>query len=220
MKRRTTETFGCETVRHSSTVERKLAKLGLRNPIAVPIRMKGLSSEGDLQRCITNVEKMVVRYGGKVVVGMSYKEGGELGARIGRHAVWITPEGKAVCITKANYVRGGDPIIYNSKMEECVQFIPLTIFTREEILSMLSEGTENYDWHVKGIRFMSSAKFGVIFSGEGGQDTCEILNAKKCVRELRKTVKVSPMNLMHCWLSGGDFLVRQFENAPKGYLAA
>ena len=80
----------------------KLQSLGLK-VIRVPIRMNGISSQGTYLGCHINVKKMVHAYGGKRLVGhgLLMSECGQLTAR--SHSVWITPENKVACITKANY---------------------------------------------------------------------------------------------------------------------
>ena len=80
----------------------KLKSLGLK-VIRVPIRMNGISSQGTYLGCHINVKKMVHAYGGKRLVGhgLLMSECGQLTAR--SHSVWITPENKVACITKANY---------------------------------------------------------------------------------------------------------------------
>lgn len=80
----------------------KLRTLGLK-PIRVPIRKNGLSSKGDYRMCHANVIKMVNKYGGKRLDGHEIKiwDNDEVDCR--HHSVWITPENRVVCITKANY---------------------------------------------------------------------------------------------------------------------
>ena len=82
---------------------RKLADLGLK-PIRVPIRMNGISSQGEYMQCHWNVKKIVRRYGGKRLIGQEiahFKECDSIEAFC--HSVWITPEQKVVCISKSNY---------------------------------------------------------------------------------------------------------------------
>ena len=84
---------------------RTIKNLGLK-VIKVPLRMEGLSSEGDLDKCHQNVNKMVIKYGGEILVGQYLLE---TDGRIvlANHSVWITPERKVACISKINCVVDG-----------------------------------------------------------------------------------------------------------------
>jgi hypothetical protein len=84
---------------------RTIKNLGLK-VIKVPLRMEGLSSKGDEDLCHQNVNKMVIRYGGEILVGQYLLEIDE-GIILTNHSVWITPERKVACISKANCVVDG-----------------------------------------------------------------------------------------------------------------
>jgi hypothetical protein len=152
MKKVDYEKFECESAKPASGREKNLAKkFGLRNPIAVPIRTKGLSSQGDRKSCLPNVIKMAHRYGGQLLVGWVYRETPEgFSDDLMRHAVWVTPEGRAVCVTHANYIRAGgyqpDASIVNSKGELCVSFYPTAVYSQSEIVSMIENGEGKLQW--------------------------------------------------------------------------
>ena len=76
---------------------KKLNSVGLK-VIRVPIRMSGVSSQGQLSKCHINVKKIVKKYGGKRLIGHTIKVH-EDGIEAFDHSVWITPEGKTICIT-------------------------------------------------------------------------------------------------------------------------
>ena len=97
--------YQLENITKSDLHPNKLKRLhafGL-TPYRIPIRLKGLSSEGEQWRCHTNVVSMVKRYGGKRLIGQKVivHEGGVV--ELNGHSVWITPENKTVCITKRNH---------------------------------------------------------------------------------------------------------------------
>ena len=96
--------FQCE---HANTNDlpyvqiRKVKGLGL-NLLRVPIRMNGISSKGQHLKCHANVKKIVRKYGGQRLIGHTIKLYDDGSFETYHHSVWVTPEGKAVDICKAN----------------------------------------------------------------------------------------------------------------------
>jgi hypothetical protein len=101
--------YGCK--KGSISIPKKLAKI-IRNTVnkpvlRVPRRKVGLTSSGMVLECHTNVERLVDIYGGQQLVGyeiqMNYGPNRAISRHLVRlllHSVWITPEGKAVDVTK------------------------------------------------------------------------------------------------------------------------
>ena len=157
MKRVDYEKFECESAKPASLREKNLAKkFGLKNSIAVPIRTKGLSSQGERKSCLTNVIKMVYRYGGQLLVGWVYRETDEgFIDDFMRHAVWVTPEGRAVCITLANYEdrpdKQSDTSVINSEGALCVPFYPTALYSQSEIISIVESGKGKLQWAASAV---------------------------------------------------------------------
>ena len=103
------ETFRCKSGR--KMIHRGLAKI-IRKRVGSSIlrvsrRKNGLTSSGKTLRCHGNVERLVEIYGGRRQSGyeiqMNYgtNERKKLKTvRLSFHSVWITPEGRAVDVTK------------------------------------------------------------------------------------------------------------------------
>lgn len=114
----------------SAKTLRTLRRLGLK-VIRVPLRMEGLSSEGDFGYCHENVNKMVIKYGGEILVGQYLQEYNDPNTiQLTDHSVWITPERKVVCLTKSNceYDDLDNPIVdrkYKKYLEQgYILFVP------------------------------------------------------------------------------------------------
>ena len=127
----------------SYTLTRKLTSIGLK-VIRVPIRMSGVSSQGEWMQCHMNVKRIVQKYGGKRLIGHTLhidKDGIE---SIG-HSVWITPENKVVCICKVN--RSQEEL-----KKGYVLFIPRMI---DENPDSVDKESINYDFWITGKRFFA-----------------------------------------------------------------
>jgi len=125
----------------SYTMTKKLTSVGLK-VIRVPIRMSGVSSQGEWMQCHVNVKKIVKKYGGKRLIGHTL-DSYEYGIEAVAHSVWITPENKVVCICKSN------------RSEEELKkgyflFIPRMI---DENPYSLDEDSVHYDFAIIGKRF-------------------------------------------------------------------
>lgn len=89
-------------------VLKALTKCGISKPVAVPIRQKGLSSMGIAHFCHGNVCNMVLRYGGKRVSGYAVIKNPYCDEyQLIYHSIWLTPEGRKVCISKDSYANHG-----------------------------------------------------------------------------------------------------------------
>jgi len=126
---------------------KKLNSVGLK-VIRVPIRMSGVSSQGQLSKCHINVKKIVKKYGGKRLIGHTIKVH-EDGIEAFDHSVWITPENKVVCICKVN--RSEEELD-----KGYVLFIPRMI---DENLDSLDKESINYDFIIVGKRFLAIHPF-------------------------------------------------------------
>ena len=94
-------TYGCEIVKEELPlyVKKIISKMGLPNPIKVPIRKRGMTSSGMEYNCHSNVVTIISVYGGKRMIGYN------IGEKEGRmnlmsHSLWITPENELVDVTK------------------------------------------------------------------------------------------------------------------------
>lgn len=94
-------TYGCEIVKEELPLYMKkiISKMGLPNPIKVPIRKRGMTSSGMEYNCHSNVVTIISVYGGKRMIGYN------IGEKEGRmnlmsHSLWITPENELVDVTK------------------------------------------------------------------------------------------------------------------------
>lgn len=157
--------FGCE-IASAKSLERKLAKkLNLQYKIEVPIRQKGLSSKGLRLKCLPNVANMVRKYGGRVAIGLIYRDFSGI-PQFGRHSVWITPEGKAVCITKQNYGNANDgisdPCHTDKNGQKCVGFYPTKIYSEEESRNITSPLVkQSLQWENTAIWLEKNAHWGI-----------------------------------------------------------
>lgn len=154
--------FGCETANPYDHYEMRLAKhAGLTSQLSVPIRSKGLSSQGDKNKCITNVMKMVYRYGGELLIGFVYRPNYgavDYPSDFIRHAVWVTPEGNAVCITAQNYENPEDyRELKNSKGDRCVGFYPTGRYSYNKVVSMIEKKKGKLQWRNSAFSFDRSA---------------------------------------------------------------
>ena len=122
---------------------KKLNSVGLK-VIRVPIRMSGVSSQGQLSKCHINVKKIVKKYGGKRLIGHTIKVH-EDGIEAFDHSVWITPENKVVCICKVN--RSQEEL-----KKGYVLFIPRMI---DENPDSVDKESINYDFWITGKRFFA-----------------------------------------------------------------
>jgi hypothetical protein len=95
-------TYGCDEVKKEELplyVKKIISKMGLPNPIKVPIRKRGMTSSGMEYNCHSNVVTIKSVYGGKRMIGYN------IGEKEGRmnlmsHSLWITPENELVDVTK------------------------------------------------------------------------------------------------------------------------
>jgi hypothetical protein len=176
--------LGCE-ITSSKSLEKKIAKkLSLSYKIEVPIRQKGLSSRGLHLQCLSNVANMVRRYGGQVAIGFIYRDNSGI-PQFGRHAVWITPEGKAVCITKQNYYAGheySDPCHTNKNGQKCVGFYPTKIYSEEESRNITSPSVKQpLQWDINVVWLAQNAHWGVSQLNRSETDWVETENLTKKV---------------------------------------
>jgi hypothetical protein len=94
---------------------RKFLKQAQLTVIKVPVRQRGLTSSGGHLRCWWNVHSLVDVWGGECLLGWhilpktnstwhgQYERGKILiHHQLFGHAIWINPEGRASCVTKAN----------------------------------------------------------------------------------------------------------------------
>ena len=144
------EKFGCEIANPYDHHEMRLAKHGgLTSQLAVPIRSKGLSSQGDENFCLVNVMKMVYRYGGELLIGFVYRPNYgaiDYPSDFVRHAVWVTPEGKAVCVTSKNYESPDYRTLRNSKGQRCVGFYPTARYSKDKVVAIIEKKKGKLQW--------------------------------------------------------------------------
>tara|TARA_E500000178_G_scaffold257195_1_gene253740 strand:- start:446 stop:1189 length:744 start_codon:yes stop_codon:yes gene_type:complete len=117
---------------------RALRKMKLGKILKVPVRQNGLTSSGKFRECHSNVERLVETYGGKHIVGYglqrmkkkmvqegttdknsdktSYSDSKVEHINFYNHSVWLTPEGKLVCVT---------PSPFKKDLEGICHFIPI-----------------------------------------------------------------------------------------------
>ena len=94
-------TYGCEIVKEELPlyVKKIISKMGLPNPIKVPIRKRGMTSSGREYNCHNNVDTIISVYGGKRMIG--YNIGEKEGSMdLMCHSLWITPENELVDVTR------------------------------------------------------------------------------------------------------------------------
>jgi hypothetical protein len=119
MKKVMSELFKNESISDPITKQLKLP-----NPIEVECRRVGLKSKGVANECHNNVVKMVYAYGGSVLTGLAIDEMPRLGMRrYYGHSVWLTPEGRAVCLTLGH-------------LDEDIMFVPLFIHNQKDVQEM------------------------------------------------------------------------------------
>jgi hypothetical protein len=96
----TPKTFGCEVINTESCPDyRFLLRDGHRTILKVPVRKSGITSWGKAFCCHFNCNTLLHWVGGKVLRGYwIHKTGSEY--KLDFHSVWITPEGRAVCVTR------------------------------------------------------------------------------------------------------------------------
>lgn len=98
-----------------------IKKCGLSNPMLIDVRKKGISARGVENYCHGNVANMVGRYGGKRSSGFAIIPHPEIDDyQFIYHSVWVTPEGKRVCISKSNYAN-------NPNIDNYLWFIELEV---------------------------------------------------------------------------------------------
>lgn len=131
---------GCGDLTHLQM--QKIKALGLQ-VLRVPIRTKGLSSEGDFLKCHTSVKKIVRKYGGKRLIGHTLKTYEDGTVETYHHSVWITPENKVVDICKANY--DADEL-----QKGYVLFIPRMI---DQVPNEYENEKMHFDFMIKGKQF-------------------------------------------------------------------
>lgn len=180
------EKFGCEIAKSTSGRERRFSqKIGLKNLIAVPVRTKGVSSQGVHNNCLANVIRMVYRYGGQMLVGWSYRET-PAGAADDflRHAVWVNPEGRAVCLTPANHTsENPTTTVTNSEGEWCVALYPTATYSQSEIISIVEKGEGKLQWAMNNV-FKEKAGLGYFptdpetFTNQGANGRFVMANPK------------------------------------------
>lgn len=152
------EKFGCEPLMYGQPEGRGIDKetatrvraLNLWNGVLVPVREHGLTSQGDALLCWYNVMKMVYRYGGEVLLGYQPTNPYDYKAYLMRHAVWVTPEGRAVCITKSNLDHEAMIVLENSKGKKCIPFYMTHRLSQQDVFEIL-EGAEKVPNAVAGI---------------------------------------------------------------------
>ena len=126
----------------SYTLRQKLISLGLK-AIRVPIRMNGISSQGEYMQCHANVKKIVQKYGGKRLIGQTLEVHEDGAVEALHHSVWITPENKVVDICKANRSK--------EELEKgYIVFIPRMI---DENPNTLHEETIHFDFVLAGNKY-------------------------------------------------------------------
>lgn len=174
MKVNKDEKFGCEPLLHGQPegrgIDKKTASsvraLNLWNGMLVPVRESGLSSQGDELMCWYNVMKMVLRYGGEMLLGYQPHKGSVPSVPyLMRHAVWMTPEGRAVCITKSNHDHESTIILQNSKGERCIPFYVTHRISQRDVYEIL-EGAEKLPNAVGGIS-IGRKQYEVTMNGYG-----------------------------------------------------
>ena len=134
----------------SYTLRQKLISLGLK-AIRVPIRMNGISSQGEYMQCHANVKKIVQKYGGKRLIGQTLKVHEDGAVEAFNHSVWITPENKVVDICKANRSK--------EELEKgYIVFIPRMI---DENPNTLHEETIHFDFVLAGNKYYVLHPFAV-----------------------------------------------------------
>ena len=127
------ENFGCEPSKKEHLV-RFANSQGLPDPIKVPIRRSGVSGSGDPHQCHTNSLLMADRYGGRVLVGLGFSSEHPNSIVVVGHSVWISPEGKAVCLT----LNSSNPQIRVAN----VDFIPLWVYDEDDFREFFEENKE------------------------------------------------------------------------------
>ena len=110
--------YGCSIVQPDDIKGENLRKFlqqAQLTVIKVPVRQRGLTSSGGHLLCWWNVHALVDVWGGDCLIGWhilpktAFKWCGEHGRdktpihhQLFGHAIWINPEGRASCVTKAN----------------------------------------------------------------------------------------------------------------------
>ena len=86
-----------ETLKHAEY--RFLHEAGHKKILKVRTRQNGLTAYGKSYRCHHNCNNMMYWKGGSVLRGYTLEKQ-KKGYRLDFHSIWITPEGKGVCITR------------------------------------------------------------------------------------------------------------------------
>lgn len=172
MKLINNEKFSCE-ISKDVTLKSFARHHKLSCPINVPVRTSGLSSNGTKSMCHANALRMAYRYGGSVLSGLYVGNAPTQNVKVlYSHSVWITPEGKAVCLTL-------------SGLYENIDFIPLWEHDHETVQSFVERETEvtipsniaiskSGYWYIWGVNELLY-KFDALM--------------EKSVGEIRKTIK-------------------------------
>ena len=131
-----TEMFGCEIVRTlPNYVNDFIKQIGLGVVIKVPVQdKKGLTGSGEIRQCHRNSRMMSLAIGGHRLLGYcvkltSYFTNPTGACRLFDHSVWISPEGKAKCVTDYS---GGDEGFVDDRNE--ILFLPISLNQLERLL--------------------------------------------------------------------------------------
>ena len=139
-----------------------------------------------------------------------------------RHAVWITPEGKAVCLTKANYEEfgGTDKTVLNSKGELCVELFPTSIYSKKDVEEMIKGGSKAYDWHINAAYLLRTKRFGLCKGMTGEQ--LKPMKTAPAAKELSKLTQIDQRTVLNL-IRHGEFLKKVVPTQPcerLGWLGA
>ena len=106
--------YGCKKIDISGIKRyRSLVIAGYKFILEVPKRTTGMTAFGKAHACHTNCQALLYEIGGKILRGYALQEEGDM-IQFMFHSVWVSPEGKAVCVTR-----------YGIDDPEFVRFIPL-----------------------------------------------------------------------------------------------
>jgi hypothetical protein len=149
-----TKMYGCEIEKSvPQFVRRFVDRIELGEMIRVPIRTKGLTGSGRPNKCHGNVMGIVNRFGGKILRGYSVTYHTDGMVTFLYHSVWITPEGKSVCVTNnyGNSRNWKDQSLIRKGDKEYMLFIPFGLGLIDELGFGVNQILFGENWEIQGV---------------------------------------------------------------------
>jgi len=197
-----TKMYGCDIEKSvPQYVRRFVDKMGLGEMIRVPIRTKGLTGSGTRKKCHSNVLGIVKRFEGQILRGYSVNVFKTGYVSLLYHSVWITPEGKSVCITN-NYdnkdLQTEDCIIRKGD-KEYMLFLPFGLGLIDDMGFNVNQILFNQDWETIGMSVkgqndlldMNHVPINCFDEFQKRKGFIEKIGSKKSLVDLKESVEIS-----------------------------